>query len=224
MKRILIITVGLFLLTLTCVAQTTKIGGKKSIVEVLGALKVDSAAILPTGYSGSFQFADSAGRMWYDVATKSMWYHDGTERHRISSTSFVDSSVLSSGGQHQYVFKVASVNCNAIGNNPLGATGAVFGRFIVTTVVVVPKTVSGTVTTAPVLSIGFTPTGYTDIFPNTALTTTPTANLRSAFLAANIATIPASTNIVARISTAAAYSGGGVYIVDVYVQGYYEFL
>ncbi len=79
-------------------AQITPIGGKKSYVEVMGGIFIDSSARMPIGYTYTFTGLDSTARFWYDNPTKSIWYHNGTTRQRIANKNYVDSLVAASSG------------------------------------------------------------------------------------------------------------------------------
>lgn len=193
-------------------------------MNVTQVLKASGVELLPQKYSTSYSDLDSAGRIWYDSATKAVWYHDGTVRKRLADTGYVQNLITSMTGQHQYIFKALSVNAMAIGSTSMGVTESGYGRFITTTVIYVVKAFSGTVTTPPIISVGFTPTAFTDIFPATALSSTPTVNNPRPAIPSTALSVPASSGITVRVSVAAAFSGGGDYLVDVYLQGYYETL
>lgn len=132
---------------------------------------------------------------------------------------------LTSDIQHQYIFKLASINMATPGAVTIGTTTDTLGRFIITSIKYVVKTFSGTISVAPQVSIGVTGAGYTDIVNTATLPSSPTVNNPTSFTVLSTAlSVNVSTEIVFRVSTGAVFSVPGEYAIDVYVQGYYETL
>lgn len=129
--------------------------------------------------------------------------------------------------QHQFTYKASLVSLTNTGTTTVTTTLPSNGRFIITNVRYVTKTITGGgVSAGPIVSLGQSSAGgYIDIVNATTLTGTPTANTPASFTIANTAmSITPSTAIVFNVSGAATIIGGGAYFIDVYVQGYYEIL
>lgn len=207
-------------------AQVTQLGGKKTTVENLGGFKSDSTLAVPRTYATTnYTNSDSIARLWLQPAPLSLYYHNGAKRVRIADSDYVATSIAAiPGTQHTFVFKAASINTALAGNTVIGTTSALYNRFVAISFTYVVTTTSGTVLVAPIMSIGFTPVGYTDIVNLITLSSSPVANKSSTSSTGGSITVPASTDIVARISTAATFTTTGTYVIDIYIQGYYELL
>lgn len=212
MKHLLLIS-AIFILFIAA-SVPLGIGGPNSTLEVLGGFKIDSTCRLPTTYAKNFTSEDSAGRVWYSSSDSSIYYHGPITRIQLLN-------------QHQYIFKIAAINCASLSTTVIGTTLASSGRFVYTDVLVIQKSFSGTVNTQPVISIGTNSSSYNNILPNTTLNVSPTLNQIFAVLDLSVGTnitVAAATAISIKVATAATFSSGGEYTINVYVKGYYETL
>ncbi len=215
----------LLIATISIQAQTTTMGGKKTTIENLGGFITDSTLTVPRKYATNYVNLDSIARLWLEPAPLSLYYHNGFNRIRIADSVYVATAISAiNPSQHTYIFKALSVNMAATGTTLLGITNASSGRFIATSFSYVIKSTSGTVVIAPIINIGFTPTAYNDIANGIALTSTPVLNRSSVSSAGSSLTTPATTSIFINVTTAATFSTTGIYMVDIYIQGYYEIL
>lgn len=210
----------------TASAQVTTMGGKKTTIENLGGFKSDSTLAVPRVYAtANYLNADSIARLWLQPAPLALYYHDGVGRRRIADSIYVSSAISAiTPSQHTYIFKALSVDMSVLGNTIIGTTDVPYLRFVATSFTYVVKATSGTVVVAPNISIGFTPSSYTDIVSSVTLTSSPTVNRSTYATAGSSTTTPSSTAIIVKVNTAATFSTTGTYFVDIYVQGYYEIL
>lgn len=183
----------------------------------------DSAGYMPDSYAPQFTTLDSIRRYWYDRATKSVWYHDGTTRQRIPNKAYLDSVIAAMGTSSQrYLYKFPDVSLTAVFRVPSDSTAKTKGRLILTSVTYVVKNQTGTVVTPPEISIGLL-SPFDDIVANVALPSTPIINNpKSLTILPSALSVTANTVINLKVNTAATFALSGEYTVDIYLNGYYE--
>lgn len=117
------------------------------------------------------------------------------------------------------VYKISAVNGLITGSNLIFTTELNKGRFIVTAVKFLNKSLTGIPIGAVIFNIGWTSSSYNDEV--NAQTVTPTNTLNKVYtIATNYLSIPENTEVYLNITT--AITGASEFTFDVYCNGYYE--
>lgn len=116
------------------------------------------------------------------------------------------------------VIKKKNISLIATGSTLLGTTFSNGNRFIIQSIYIVPKTITG-VANAPTVSVGVTGASYVDLVAATAGVST-TVNVKTALTVVSTSTsVAASTSIYLDCSVA---STSDSFVADVYIIGVYE--
>lgn len=119
-----------------------------------------------------------------------------------------------------FLYKLANVNGLVQTTTKIFTTISSRGRFLVESIRIVPKTLTGSVIIAPIISCGWTTSNYNDLVIGTTLTS-PLINLPIIpSLVITATTIPISTDVYINVVTAG--TGYSTCLFDIYIKGFYE--
>lgn len=151
---------------------------------------------------------------WNDTATIT-----GDNDNVISVTGVSTGRWIRRENKRIYYFR--SINALSTGSTKLFTTApASFGRFLVQSVNVITKSISGTLVVTPSINIGYTATSYNDIASTIPLANL-TINTNQLFsLVSNYTTVPSSTGVYCNVVTAG--TGLTTMTFDIYIEGIYE--